>query len=75
MTSDRCVPFFDYPKAFAQDERQILEVTAGIIRRGAFILQRDLQEFESAIGDYVGAKHVIGVGILTSKNLNGPAKR
>lgn len=65
MTSNRCVPFFDYSKAFGKDERQILTVTGDVIRRGAFILQKDLQEFENAIAGYVGAKHAIGVGNAT----------
>lgn len=65
MTENRCVPFFEYPKAFADDEQRILEVTADIVRRGAFILQSDLVEFEQAIAAYVGVKHVIGVGNAT----------
>jgi dTDP-4-amino-4,6-dideoxygalactose transaminase len=65
MSSPRCVPFFDYSRAFAAEEKQILDVTARIIRRGAFILQQELVDFERAIGDYVGAKHVVGVGSAT----------
>ncbi|NLS92719.1 MAG: DegT/DnrJ/EryC1/StrS family aminotransferase [Planctomycetaceae bacterium] len=59
------VPFFDYTKAFLEHEQQILDLTRDVIRRGAFILQRDLQEFESALAEYVGVKHVIGVGNAT----------
>lgn len=65
MIDRRGVPFFEYPKAFAEDKKRILEISEDIIQRGAFILQEDLVEFESAIAEHVGVKHVIGVGNAT----------
>lgn len=59
------VPFFNYPKVFAEDESKILEIVSDIIKRGAYILQQDLVDFENAIAGYVGAKYCVGVGNAT----------
>lgn len=59
------VPFFNYPKIFSEDEGKILEIVSDIIRRGAYILQQDLVDFENAIAKYVGAKYCVGVGNAT----------
>ena len=57
----RTVPFFDYPALFARDEAQLMPVIRDVLARGAYIMQRDLAEFEAALGAYLGVKHVIGV--------------
>ena len=36
-----------------------------VIRRGAFIQQRDLADFEAHLAEYLGVKHAIGVGNAT----------
>ena len=59
------VPFFNYPKIFSEDETQIREIVSDVIRRGAFILQQDLVDFENAVAQYVGAKYCVGVGNAT----------
>ena len=64
-STDKIVPFFNYPSVFTSLEEELLAVIADAGRRGAFILQRDLQEFESALADFVGAKHVVGVANAT----------
>ena len=61
----RKVPFFDYPHNFLQHEQRILDIVADVGRRGAFIMQQDLRDFEAELADYMGAKHVIGVGNAT----------
>ncbi len=44
----RQLPFFNYPAMFAADEQQLLSIVADVGRRGAFIMQRDLEEFEQS---------------------------
>ena len=59
------VPFFDYKHSFVSYEDQILEIVRDVGRRGAFIMQRDLLEFEEALAEYIGAKRVVGVANAT----------
>lgn len=65
LTAGRRVPFFDYPQVFLSDERELTAVFADVGRRGAFIQQRDLAEFEGRLAEYVGAKHVLGMANAT----------
>jgi dTDP-4-amino-4,6-dideoxygalactose transaminase len=61
----RAIPFFNYKGAFASNESAYLAMLSDIIRRGAFIQQRDLAEFEQHLADYLGVRHAIGVGNAT----------
>ena len=61
----RSVPFFDYKRAFSENEERYLQVVRDVIRRGAFILQEDLAEFETNLARYVGVAHAVGVGNAT----------
>lgn len=38
-----------------------MDVLRGVLGRGAYILQRDLSEFEAALRAYLGVKHTFGV--------------
>ena len=55
------VPFFDYPHVFVSHERELLDVVRDVGRRGAFILQQDLEEFERRLAAYVQADYALGV--------------
>jgi dTDP-4-amino-4,6-dideoxygalactose transaminase len=61
----RNIPFFNYRQAFAEREDEFLEIIRDIIRRGAFIQQRDLADFEDALARYLGVPYAIGVGNAT----------
>ena len=61
----RTVPFFDYRYNFVNYEDRIVDLVKDVGRRGAFIMQRDLSEFEEALGSYIGATYVVGVGNAT----------
>lgn len=61
----RRVPFFDYPAVYHRYASGFESALADVGSRGAFIMQRDLQEFESRLAEYVGAKHAIGVANAT----------
>jgi dTDP-4-amino-4,6-dideoxygalactose transaminase len=61
----RAVPFFNYPDVFTSRESEFVEIFREVGRRGAFILQRDLVEFEQSLGRYLGTPHVLGVANAT----------
>ncbi len=65
MDNQRTVPFFPYSKFFSSQEKELTEVLKDVLNRGAFILQKDVTEFEKNIAEYIGAKHVIGVANAT----------
>ena len=55
------VPFFDYPHVFTSKESELIELIKDVGRRGAFILQADLENFELGLQTYTQAKHALGV--------------
>jgi dTDP-4-amino-4,6-dideoxygalactose transaminase len=61
----RSIPFFNYKGAFSAREEEYVAIFRDVLRRGAFIQQRDLQQFERNLADYLGVKHAIGVGNAT----------
>jgi dTDP-4-amino-4,6-dideoxygalactose transaminase len=65
MSELRRIPFFDYPRLFLDDREEILSTVEEVGRRGAFIMQKDLAEFESNLSAYTGAKHAVGVANAT----------
>ncbi|MBM4194099.1 MAG: DegT/DnrJ/EryC1/StrS family aminotransferase [Gemmatimonadetes bacterium] len=64
-STTRDVPFFNYRGAFAEIEAPLVAVIRDVISRGAFIMQRDLKEFEAACGAFLGVKHAFGVANAT----------
>jgi len=60
MVKQRTVPFFNYPHIFTSQEDGMISVIRDVGRRGAFIMQKDLSEFEGKLAEYVGVKHAIG---------------
>lgn len=61
----REIPFFNYRGAFGSLGEPLFEVIRDVVGRGAFIMQKDLVEFEQAVAKFLGAKHVFGVGNAT----------
>ena len=61
----REIPFFNYRGAFGSIETELMATIRDVIGRGAFIMQKDLTEFEAAIAKYLGVKHAFGVGNAT----------
>jgi dTDP-4-amino-4,6-dideoxygalactose transaminase len=64
-SAPRSVPFFNYPYVYLSDEKEWLKIFADVGRRGAFILQRDMVEFEQNLASYLGVKHVIAMANAT----------
>lgn len=61
MKSKRNIPFFNYPALFKAQEKEIMDTLHDVMSRGAYILQRDIEEFEENIKKLIGVKHVLGV--------------
>jgi dTDP-4-amino-4,6-dideoxygalactose transaminase len=61
----RDIPFFNYRGAFAAIEEPLMDTIRDVLARGAFIMQKDLADFEQAVAAYLGVKHAFGVGNAT----------
>jgi dTDP-4-amino-4,6-dideoxygalactose transaminase len=61
----RSIPFFNYPSLFTSEEEELVAIFRDVGRRGAFILQQDLDRFERNLASYLGVKHVLGVANAT----------
>lgn len=61
MLTRRQIPFFNYPALFATQEQELMGILRDVLSRGAYILQRDLKEFESNLAKYLGIKHAFGM--------------
>ena len=59
------VPFFKYEDVFVRYEDDILEIIKEVGRRGAFILQKEVDQFETNLAKYINVKYAIGVGNAT----------
>lgn len=59
------VPFFDYPAVYGRFASEFQSALASVGSRGAYIQQSDLEDFESKVAEYVGARHCIGVSNAT----------
>ena len=55
------IPFFDYPNLFAERKKEYLDTIEDVLSRGAYIMQKDLLEFEEELSSYLNVKHAIGV--------------
>ena len=58
--SAKNIPFFNYPALFLRHEKEYLAIAYDVLKRGAYIMQKDLQEFEANLAQYLGVKHAIG---------------
>ena len=59
------IPFFDYPQLFNSYDRDLTDIFEDVGKRGAFIMQKDLEEFETNLSAYTDVKHAIGVANAT----------
>ena len=65
MSESKKVPFFEYPRAFLDDKDDVMKIIEDVGSRGAFIMQQDLKDFETALAEYTGAGYAIGVANAT----------
>lgn len=71
MNAHRSIPFFDYSALFKKHEQQYMKIFHDVMSRGAFILQRDLQDFEDNLKSFLGVKYVFGVADGTNALIIG----
>ncbi len=57
----RNIPFFNYPALFKSKEVEIIDTIRDVLNRGAYIMQKDLADFENQIKKLIQVKHVFGV--------------
>lgn len=55
------VPFFNYKYFYESEGSGILSVIENVMRRGAYIMQQEMFDFEKRIADYLNVKHVLSV--------------
>lgn len=55
------VPFFNYPYLFKSREAEFIRIFREVGYRGAYIMQKDLKEFEENLAKYAGTKYAIGL--------------
>tara|TARA_Y100000991_G_scaffold215662_1_gene207202 strand:- start:5666 stop:6763 length:1098 start_codon:yes stop_codon:yes gene_type:complete len=55
------IPFFPYSKLYSENKNNFQEIFDDVCSRGAYIMQKDLEEFEENIKRFIDTKHVFGV--------------
>lgn len=69
--SEKLIPFFDYPSIFKRYESEFVNIFCDVGTRGAYILQKDLAEFEENLARFLGVKHAVGVADGTNALIVG----
>lgn len=65
------VPFFDWAGLYNERGEEFSRITHETLSRGAFILQKDVEEFEERLCAYVGVKYAVGLSDGTNAILLG----
>ncbi len=55
------IPFFNYPALFERQKKEIMACLEDVLSRRAYILQKDLEQFEDTLKSYLGVKYAFGV--------------
>jgi dTDP-4-amino-4,6-dideoxygalactose transaminase len=71
LTVKKNIPFFNYPALFKAHEKELMAVLNDVMSRGAYILQKDLAQFETNLKKFLDVKHVFGVADGTNALLLG----
>ncbi len=59
------VPFFNYPQVFTRFEDELTEIILDVCRRGSFIMQQELLDFENNLARFSEANYALGVANAT----------
>jgi dTDP-4-amino-4,6-dideoxygalactose transaminase len=65
METTKIIPFFDYSRIYADYKKEFGNILEDIGTRGAYIMQKDLTDFEDNLSKFVGSEYAIGVGNAT----------
>ena len=55
------IPFFPYSQLYENDRENYIKIFDDVCSRGAYILQKDLEDFENECKKFLNVKHVFGV--------------
>jgi dTDP-4-amino-4,6-dideoxygalactose transaminase len=61
LATKREISFFNYPALFERQKKELMACLEDVLSRGAYILQKDLEQFEDALKSYLGVKYAFGV--------------
>ena len=61
----KSVPFFDYPRVYLDQREELIGIFDQVCSRGAFILQKDVEDFEVALADFIDSPYAVAVGNAT----------
>ena len=61
LETKREVPFFNYSALFERQKEEMMACLEDVLSRGAFILQKDLEQFEDTLKTYLNVKYAFGV--------------
>jgi len=67
----REIQFFDYPQIYLRYEKEFDAIFKDVCTRGAFILQKDLLDFENHLAEFLNVGHVFGVADGTNAMILG----
>jgi len=65
------INFFEYKKLYFEHKRDYLRIFNDVCSRGAFILQKDLENFESSLSSFLNIKYAIGTNDGTNALILG----
>jgi len=71
MTKLLTIPFFDWKQLYLERRKEYLEIFDRTASRGGFILQQDVDDFETELERFLGVKHAIAVSDATNAMLLG----
>lgn len=57
----KTIPFFNYADLYRREKAELIPIIHDVLDRGAYIMQKDLFDFECNLANYLGVRHVIGV--------------
>lgn len=61
----KAIPFFPYPQVYLSEQDDLERIFRDVGRRGAFIMQRDLLQFEAHLAAFLAVRHAVGVANAT----------
>ena len=61
----RNIPFFNYPRLYLDDKEKFQQIFDEVCSKGAFILQKDLEDFEINLAKFIDVNHAVGVANAT----------
>ena len=61
MKQIRQIPFFNYSALYNRQKAKIMHCLEDVMNRGAYILQQDLEQFETNLKNFLSVKYVYGV--------------